>query len=531
MTTTALFADPATRTVRGLLLPFGELSAQSISNTDPIMFSAGVVELPADPTVVTLNSEHSQFSPRGRAIALTETPGGIVAEFAIAHTPEGDALLAQATDPDQSKRPRLSAEISGLARRGAHAVRAKLTGAAAVTQGAFASAAMFSAVDDAIEVLDEVDPAEEIDDEDQTALVETVTAAVLDALAQTTTTDSETSDTPEGETTMTASVPTALRDRLNQAPQDSTSAAGLFAALTSARQSGDKSVLDAYEAGSAAFAITNVNHAGPTTLTIGADIQEPAYIGQLWQRRKYERRFWDLWSTETLTSFKINGWKFDTAKAPEVAAYNGNGAEIPSNAVDTVPVTADARRIAGGHKIDRRFTDFPDQGFWQAYFDAMTESYARVSDLDALASAVAAATAVTPGTVPSGVAKGLAAIVDGALAVIATDNTPTSAVVSPELWRDIVLTGKDEVLGYLSASFGLEEGSTAGFRILPGAVGTGKVLVSAKEARTMYELPGSPIRVEGLLPSTGQIEPALYGYIADITHNAAAMSLVTVAGA
>ena len=526
MTTTALFADPATRTVRGLLLPFGELSSPSISNTDPIMFSAGTVELPTDPSVVTLNSEHSQFAPRGRAVELTETPAGIEAAFQIANTPEGDALLAQATHPDLSKRPRLSAEIAGLARRGAQAVRAKLTGAAAVTQGAFASAAMFSAVDDAIEILDEEEPEKELDEEAKDTLVEEVTAAVLDALTQTTTTDP--AETPEGET-MTASVPNALRDRMKQTPQDPTTAAGLFAALTSARQSGDRSPLEAYEAGSAAFAITNINHSGPTSLTIGADIQEPAYIGQLWQRRKYERRFWNLWSNETLTSFKINGWKFDTAKAPEVAAYTGNGAEIPSNAVDTVPVTADARRIAGGHKIDRRFTDFPDQGFWEAYFDAMTESYARVSDLDALSTAVAAASTVSPGTVPAGVAKGLAAIVDGALAVIATDNTPTSAVVSPELWRDIVLTGKDEVLGYLSASFGLEEGSTAGFRILPGTVGTGKVLVSAKEARTMYELPGSPIRVEGLLPSTGQIEPALYGYIADITHNAAAMALVTVA--
>ena len=150
-------------------------------------------------------------------------------------------------------------------------------------------------------------------------------------------------------------------------------------------------------------------------------------------------------------------------------------------------------------------------------------------DLDALAGAVTAATAVTPGTVPTGVAAGLAAIVDGALAIIATENTPTSAVVSAELWRDIVLTGRDEVLGYLSASFGLEEGSTGGFRIIPGPVGIGKVLVSAKEARTMYELPGSPIRVEGLVPSNGAIEPALYGYIADITHNPAALALVTVA--
>lgn len=56
-----------------------------------------------------------------------------------------------------------------------------------------------------------------------------------------------------------------------------------------------------------------------------------------------------------------------------------------------------------------------------------------------------------------------------------------------------------------------------------------KVLVGAREARTMYELPGVPIRVEGLVPSNGAIDPALYGYIGDVTHNAKALSLVTVA--
>lgn len=520
---TAMFADVDARTVTGLLLPFGELSRPSSSGTKPIMFSAGTVKLPADPSVVTLNSEHSQFAPLGRATELVETADGIEAEFAIANTPEGDAFLKKAANPDPAKRPRFSAEVNKLVRRGKQAVSAALTGAAAVARGAFPSAAMFSEVDAAVDVLEHVDETD-LDETDKDALVESVTEAVLDALATT-----STEPDSEGET-MTASVPRSLRRRSNAKPADSTTAVGLFAAIANARRSGDRSGLEAYLAGEAAFALANINHAGPTGATIGEDIQEPAFIGQLWKRRKYERRFFGLCNTDTLTSFEINGWQFVEGKEPTVAAYAGNGAEIPSNAVDTEPVVRQARRIAGGHRIDRRFTDFPDQGFWEAYFDAMVESYARVSDLDALSTMVAAATAVVPGTVPADVAKGLAAIVDGALGIIATENSPAFAVVSSELWRDIVLTGKDEVLGYLSASFDLEEGSTAGFRILPGPVGVGKVLVGAREARTMYELPGSPIRVEGLVPSQGQIEPALYGYIGDVTHNAKALSLVTVAG-
>lgn len=524
----ALFADAEARTIRGMLLPFGELSRTSSSGTDPIMFSADAVELPADPSIVTLNREHSQFAPTGRATELVKTDAGIIAEFAIARTPEGDALLTEAQHADPTQRPKLSAELAGIVRRGATAVRSKLTGAAIVARPAFPSAGLFSALEEIVDDLQ--DQAEEIAPETKDDLVTAVTEAVLEAIK---TTDPETIEAPkptntEEEPAMTASAPTTLHPTATET--DTTSASGLFAAIAKARQSGDRTALESYTDGDAMFALGTVQHSGPTSLTIGADIQQPAYIGQLWKRRSYARRYWDLFNTAALTSYQVHGWKFVDGKEPAVAAYAGNTAEVPSNAVDTEPVTADARRIAGGHRIDRRFTDFSDQGFWEAYFDAMVESYARVSDLDALATAVSAATAVTPGTVPASVATGLAAIVDGALAVIAEENTPSFAVVSSELWRDIVLTGRDEVLGYLSASFGLEEGSTAGFRIIPGPVGTGKVLVGAREARTMYELPGSPIRVEGLVPSNGAIEPALYGYIADVTHNAKALSLVTVAG-
>lgn len=516
-----VFADMDKRTITGLLLPFGELSQPSKSGTEPVMFSAGTVELPADPIVCAINEEHSQFKGRGHAVELVETAQGIVAEFAIGRTPEGDKILAQANDPDPAKRPKLSAEVERLVRRGTQAVSAALTGAAITARGAFGSAAVFSVVDDAVEVLEETDAVDEIPEDDKDDLVETVTEAVLEALTNANTTE-------EGTMTASARAPQALRRR-TETNTDTTSLNGLFAALASSSRSGDKSALEPYLAGEAAFAIANINHAGPSGATIGTDIAVPTFIGQLWDKRQYTRRFFDLCQTAPLESFEIKGWRFVDGKVPTMAAYTGNGNEIPSNAVDTEPVTETARRIAGGHKIDRRFVDFPDQGFWEAYFEAMRESYLRVSDLDSLNRLVTTATTVTMGTVPTDVAPALAGIVDGALGVIATENTPAWAVVSSELWRDIVLTGKNEVLGYLSAAFGLEEGSLDGFRIIPGPVGEGKVLVGAREARTMYELPGAaPIRVEGLVPSTGQIEPALYGYIGDVTHNAKALSLVTV---
>lgn len=517
MTDFALFADMATRTLRGLLIPFGELSHPSVSGEAPIMFSTGTVEVP-DISVLNANNLHSQHHPVARFTKVEETAAGLVAHFAVATGPDGDQLLAAAADPDPLKRPRLSAEVRGLVREGVKAVKAILTGAAFVPQGAFPSAALFAiAPDEASQIKD------------------AVAAAVTDALAGFTQTPAseQPAGNPQGNgafsmtaPTGVATVPAGLTSPAG-ATQDPTSANGLFAALAHARSNGE--ALAQYADLGALFAISNIQHSGPSSVTIGADTQVPQALNELWTRRPYERRYIPLFGSAALTSMKAYGWKWDPTKEPAVAAYSGNVAEIPSNAVDTIPVTVDAERIAGGHKLDRRYLDFGDTSIYDSYFRKMTESYSRVTDANVLAAAVAGATAVTPGTVPSGIAEGLAAVVDGALAVIASENAPSFAVVSPELWRDIALTAKNDVLGYLSASMGLESGDLAGFRIIPGAVGTGKVLVGAKEALTVFELPGVPIRVEGLDPHHGAVDPALFGYLAKIINNAAALSLVTVA--
>ncbi|MCM3778985.1 phage major capsid protein [Microbacterium hydrocarbonoxydans] len=523
MTDATFSVDIAARTIRGLLLPYGELSSPSVSGTEPIMFGKGTVALPADPSIVTLNEGHDSLEVRGRATALEETDAGIVAEFSVARTPEGDALLASA---NATPRPRLSAEVRGLVRRGVDAISGALRGAAVVPQGAFQSAALFAALDPITDA-----PADE--------LREVITDAVTDALAATQTPEAATvaPDTTEAteaeedqkETTVADAVVPATLTAPGAPKKDETTALGLFAAVAGVK-SGNTEAVKAFAGGDAAFAIATVQHSGPSTVTIGADVQVPNYVGELWKRRRYERRFVPLIGHAALTSYKVIGWQWDDGKEPVVGDYAGNTAEIPSNALDTKQISVDASRLAGGHKIDRRYLDFNDQGVIASYFDHMTEDVARKTDEKALAAIISAATTTAPGTVPSGIAKGLAAIVDGALGVIGTENAPSFAVVSPELWRDIILSPKDDVLAYLNAGFGLEEGSAAGFKILPGNVGTGKVMVGAKEALTFYELGGeAPIRVEGIDPHHGAFDPAVFAYYAVLVNNAAAIRSVTVA--
>jgi len=527
--TDALFTvDPASRRIRGLVLPYGELSQPNVSGTEPVMFSTGTVTLPADPSVVSLSDDHpsgSSLIPEnlGRAVSLEETEQGVVAEFEIARTPEGDALLARATDPTQPK-PRLSAELRGLVRRGAQAVASVLRGVAVVPQGAFQSAAMFAA-------LDEVTEAEELPE----AVLDAIDQIVAERLDGVRGGDTKTPDqapaesaTPNKEDEMTAGAAT-IPAGLAPAPakKDETTAEGLFAAIAASRQ-GNADALKPYAGGDALFAISTLQHSGPSTVTIGADVQQPAYLGELWKRRKYQRRFVPLLGHSALTSYRAVGWQWDDGKEPVVGDYTGNTAEVPSNALDTKQVTMDAQRIAGGHKLDRRYIDFNDQGVIASYHDHMVEDVARKTDAKALAAIVAAATATTAGTVPSGVATGLAAIVDGALDVIATENTPSFAIVDPALWRDIMLTGKDDTFAFLNAGFGLEDGSLEGFKIVPGGTkGSGLVYVGAREAITFYELGGeAPIRVEGIDPHHGAIDPAVFAYWATIVNNAAAIRVV-----
>ncbi|WP_448072335.1 phage major capsid protein [Georgenia yuyongxinii] len=254
----------------------------------------------------------------------------------------------------------------------------------------------------------------------------------------------------------------------------------------------------------------------------------PQYVGELWNGKAYERKIIPLFNHADLTSFEVKGWRWVTK--PTVAPYTGNKTDVPSGAVLTEAVTINAERIAGAHDIDRKYRDFNDEAFFAAYFAAMTESYAKVSDAQVLADVVAAAKAVAAGAVPSGVSKGMAAIVDGALAVLAaTDTAPSFALVATDLYRDVLLTRNDDTLGYLSAALGLEDGSLDSFRLIPSAsVTAGKVLVGAKDAVTVHELGGgAPIRVEAQDIAKGGIDEGVFGYYAVNVHDADGLALVT----
>ncbi|MFC5930208.1 hypothetical protein D6T64_05650 [Cryobacterium melibiosiphilum] len=523
-----LTANQEDRIVTGLLLPYGE---ECRSNLGRFAFDQGAVTIPADLSGMSFNVEHARENVIGRPVSLTDTSAGIVASFSIAKTDAGNAALA---DIASGKRKHLSAEVSGVKIKDGKGVAGDLFAAALVAAPAFPSATLLAAAVDTFDPAPADAPADPLiltPDENGNLAVESTTtpeSVTVTAEGSETIFTSEDQTPKEGAPVAVATAPATLTATRTEPV---TTLPSLFSILANSIKTGDKTLLAGIEkeidgAESLFAALSDVKMTG--TGTVGSNIVQPQFLGELWSGRAYQRKVIPLLGSGVLTSPEVKGWRWTTE--PEVALWAGNKAAISSNAPATEAYSVAVQRIAGAHDIAREFRDFGVAEFWASYFAAMTESYAKVSDKYVFDQLVLAATAVTGGAVPSGTDKGLASIVDGALSVLNADGTPSFALVAPDVWRGLLFTQDQDKLAFLNASLGLEEGSITNFKVVPHkGLAAGKVLVGDRNAAAVHELGGSPIRVEGLDLVKGGIDPALFGYVAVPVHKATALALVTPA--
>lgn len=525
-----LTANREDRVVSGLLLPYGEVGR---TNLGRFSVDRGVFEVPSDPLVLTANLAHKREDPVGRVLTTNDTEAGLFASFKIAATPEGDQLL---NDIDDGKTKALSVEATGVVIRDGKAIKGRVFGAAFVDRGAFPSATLLAedAGDDAEPTGDALPPEIPADSDSESVTREVITVDGVQYQRVTTSTyTTETtpvSDEPAGEPEKTeAPVPENLNA---QAPAGGFAArrkaapaitpGHLFAALAMYHRNGDRTGLDQIrEAGRADTlfaALEDITFSGEGSL--GDKIIVPDWVGQFWSGVQHQRVVVPQLGSKDLTAFHVKGWNW-TAK-PRMERWGGNKTAVPSNEVDAEPETFSAQPFAGAHDIAREMKDFPNPEFWEAYFTAMRESYAIESDAYALEKLVEAATPVTTGLAPIGYdgPDVLIKLVDAALAVN-RKGVPTFAFLSESDWREYALTPKDHTLELLTQSLSsLSEGAVGGFKVLPTpydqdenpVLQDGQVLVGTRAAATFRELPGSPIRVEGLDIAKGGIDPALFGY-------------------
>lgn len=519
-----LTASADDRTVTGLLIPYEE---ECRSNLGKFTFSKGAVTIPVDHAGMSLNIEHARENVIGQPTKLTETDAGVVATFSIAKTPEGDTALA---DIASGKRKHLSAEVANVIIKAGKGIGGKLFAAALVEKPAFPSATLLAAED--TEFPDADTPAAITPDDDgdisidATETPKTITVTASDVSTKFT---PEQKEAPVLPNTLTASKPEAKALSLAELNT-------LYAARAQSFMSDeDFSARLKGENGATMYAALNdVKFDG--TGGLAPAMAQPAWIGEVWTALTYTQQVLPLFAHKDLTSLKFAGFKFGVK--PDGGDWAGNKAAILSNTPTVIPVTGDAIRWAAGHDIAREFVDFPIPGFFEAYAAAISEAYARWADNKVAAAAVAGATALAADaltTLPGGTANigsAASAVIDGAVALSATGTLPNFALLAPNLYKQLLKTPNNNVLGYLSAALGLTEGDLAGFTIRPSAsIATGKVLVGATQAVTVWELPGAPVRIDALDLARGGVDKAAFGYLGVNVNDATALQLVTAATA
>lgn len=517
---TGTFAlDEESRTLRGILLPWGEKSRPSVSNTEPIYFERGSVQLPRDPAVVTLNRTHDRFDPVGRATVLEDREEGIYAEFRLADTDEADEYIA-----DPSKLRKLSAEVTGIVRDASNRVRgiaARLTGGALVTEGAFASAALF-AIGEEIEAEEDVITLtpDEAGDIAVTATETPETVTVTAGDSETVFTTEDTNDTESEDAVADAKAPETLTASAATAPQEDINS--LFEAITKYKSQGDATDLAKFQKGGELFALGAATGNQSNVIT-------PQYIGQVWEGGDYRQKWIPLFASGELTSLTVTGWR--SVLRPTVAAWAGDGAAVGGSAFTTEVVTDNAQRYAGGNTLPREFYDFNATEFVEAWARFARDDYARKADAYVRTAALAAATPVAsavPTTEPS--IAVIRRLIDGVFAIGADpiNARATFAVIPTDDYKLLLHTGHSDLLEYLALALGVEQGSALGFHLgYDDTLAAGSVLVGAREAVKVRQLPGSPIRINAANIAVGSFDEALFGYVHAMDEYPDALVLVT----
>lgn len=548
---------PDTREIEGLLLPFGELSRPNLSGTEPVMFSASAVALPRDPSIVTLNDEHDRFNPLGRGVKFTMTDAGVVGRFAVANTDEGDAFLAS-YDEGTGKR-RLSAELGSLVRNGVNAVRSRLTGAAVCTEGAFESAALFSlAPGQNVEFTTDVPASDEysapdrdnssrtvseftdsegvrwrrIEEYSSTSTVEKITDAETSAVTNPTNSEEETmtaAAAPAEPQTPAAPALFSGAPAAESAEVDMNAFFSAFHAMKNARSIDTENAL---------MALADVTTGG----SLANGVAPKAWVGKLWQGKRYVRKFIDL-ATHVYGPIDINGregYRLNDTEGLVKKRTTGEKKELPTGSAtsakrsstrDSYGYAADIAQewnyLSGGADVL--------QQFWQGVAD----SYAKVTDVDARDTLIrvamnrdgaALSALVAPESLPAGTPAnsayypGVVQLIQAIEAISDAEDDPAWAIVNPVLWKQLIYTPKDLLPEFISLAVtpGSGQGSVDGKVVVkkapqaafPGTKATDpQVAAGSKAAIEFKELGETPIQIDAVEVAKFGLDRSVVGFV------------------
>ncbi len=519
--------DPSTRTITGLVMPYGVVG---MTSAGPTVVDAGALQLPEDLSRIKLTAGHFGASV-GYGIAAEDTAEGLSMSFKVGPGELGDQVLADA-DPESPVNDGLSVELDTITwdettdPTTPHVTAAILRVVAQVPVPAFDDARVSTVAASHHPNGRTTMQCNHCGSSDH------LTAACPTIQAQT---PSPAESHQLAPAVQASAAPAAPAVATAPGVAVSTSQAAAPGGLQGATSQPQRRPSDAIETPEQFYAALALQHTSPgrmapelraalsdiTQSAVGGDMEAPAFVGQLWSGVGYQRKIVPLFGgAKGLTSYNVKGWRWVTK--PEVAAWSGDKTAVPSNAVDTESTTTAAERLAGAHDIDRKFRDFNDTAFFQAYYEAMTESYAIKSDAEALSSAIAFATLVNNSYVSDGL---LGAIATGVQAIGDATNTGSTFVVAnmADLVPFILGMTSLDVPAFLDL-LGVDPRRI----VTHSGVAAGKVLVGTAPSMDYYELPGSPIRVEAIDMVKGGVDAGVFGYHAEVLHDAEGLQLVDI---
>ena len=487
---TLLTASRESRTLRYRLLPYNEPGR---TNKGRVTAGPGSVTLPD--AAVQVNREHDKKRPVGLLLAEA-APDGLDAVVQLTSTQEADDALAALEGGDL---PGISVEIKDPVIRGGKLISGTLVGAGLVKEPAFDSALLTAAADDTPDAPD---------------------------------TPNQEGTKPAMTTTLDATQSAQLTDLL----------AALAGGTGNQPEPGPDTSLHGITSAMAASSRGELTAAALDVIT-KADVYDvvnvPQYVGELRKGRRYIPRYIPLFSSDTLTSASLSGWRYVDGKTPTVGDWDMGTTgtvpaeqpkDIPSSETKTELVTATASYLAGGGSIQRIHYDLPTPGFLESYFRESDDDFMRKLDAKVLANMMTPANQTAVTAAGADASTVWSKLILGAHHVLESD-LPEWAVIGPDLWRAALNTTKLEALELLSAALGLEDGQLDKFRLIGAPVSAtslnGTVTVGSAATATLHTLPGGPTRVEAVNVQKGTVDNGVYGYWGIINHNPKALVKVS----
>lgn len=520
-----VLANRDERTITGLLIPYNEVGR---TNVGMFEVEAGVISIPADPSVVSLNVDHDRYQPVGRATRVWEEDAGIMATFRIADTPEGDAALA---DVLAGTRSRLSGEFRTGIKAG-KATGGNLAAGALVERGAFASAMVLASDSEIPQPYEAPESASsstyvsEYTDEDGNVwrrVEENVsTTTVTQVSGEPQEEEEEGTDVPENDNDVQARLPGATTKPRGPQKQE------ILAAIATYR----KNPLDA-SAREVLAALSDIKISGSGALP-AAGVGQPNWLGRLDLGVAYVREYITLCKLGTdINAFGKKAFTFHRGTAGNPTwtdgTWAGNKTEINSGVGHTKTLESTLDRYARGADIGREFFDLPGgTEIIEAFLTELETDYMQWSDEKARELIVATAGAPVAPTVYPGVdghdyAGAMGQLIQGILAVKRKKadkrrDTPTFAIANAAAFEELLYTPKDLVPEFIT--FDVSSDGTARVdgkvHVVEGDTGvedTASVIVGADYAIEFDELPGGPLHVNALEIAKGGVDEAVHGYL------------------